>query len=163
MSASSLLVVGNALRHTPSGTPVCDFSVATNVSWTDKQTGARRQRAKERECGQRGAGHDQEPGGGQAPAEQRLEPSDLRRLEGRGGFDEQSFTLEVLDNHPPKIISEPVTTTVAGYDYMYDVDAVDLEGPGGMFAAGAAAKVRTSLARPAETSMAGKHVATDQE
>ncbi len=44
-------IIGNVgrppeLRHTPSGTPVCDFSVATNVSWTDKQTGERRQRTK---------------------------------------------------------------------------------------------------------------------
>jgi single-strand DNA-binding protein len=32
------------LRQTPSGASVCDFSVATNVTWTDKQTGERRER-----------------------------------------------------------------------------------------------------------------------
>ena len=34
----------------------------------------------------------------------------VRVEDGRGGSDEQSFTIDVLGNRPPEIISEPVTT-----------------------------------------------------
>lgn len=33
-------------RYTPSGTPICSLSVATNESWTDKATGERQERTE---------------------------------------------------------------------------------------------------------------------
>ncbi|HUE70455.1 MAG TPA: putative Ig domain-containing protein [Pirellulaceae bacterium] len=48
--------------------------------------------------------------------------------DGRGGFDTQSFTIDVLGNRPPEIVSQPVTDAFAGHPYVYDVEAVDLDG-----------------------------------
>ncbi|MFQ6040588.1 MAG: putative Ig domain-containing protein [Candidatus Poribacteria bacterium] len=47
--------------------------------------------------------------------------------DGRGGSDTQSFIIEVAEaiNNPPVITSEPVTTSIVGVLYEYDVEAVD--------------------------------------
>jgi hypothetical protein len=39
--------------------------------------------------------------------------------------DTQSFTIDVVNNRPPEIVSEPVTTAFAGSPYTYDVNAID--------------------------------------
>ena len=52
-------------------------------------------------------------------------PVTVRADDGRGGLDEQSFTIDVVGNRPPEIVSAPVTTAVLGHEYTYDVDAID--------------------------------------
>ncbi len=49
--------------------------------------------------------------------------------DGHGGFDQQSFVIQVVgvSNTPPQIISTPVLTVQAGQLYRYDVEAVDAE------------------------------------
>ncbi len=49
----------------------------------------------------------------------------VRVEDGRGGSDTQSFTIDVLGNRPPKIVTPPVTTAYSGQPYSYDVDAID--------------------------------------
>ena len=49
----------------------------------------------------------------------------VRVDDGRGGFDEQSFTIDVIGNRPPEIVSEPVVNAAPGSQYLYDVDAID--------------------------------------
>ena len=49
-SVNKCLIIGNLggdpqLRHTTSGTPVCNFTVATNESWTNKE-GVREERTE---------------------------------------------------------------------------------------------------------------------
>ncbi len=66
----------------------------------------------------------------------------VRVEDGRGGFDEQSFTIAVIGNRPPRIVSPPVTKAFLGQDYTYDVEAIDpdndpltyllIDGPAGM-------------------------------
>ncbi|MHB8954831.1 MAG: putative Ig domain-containing protein [Pirellulaceae bacterium] len=53
-------------------------------------------------------------------------PVTVRVDDGRGGFDEQSFVIDVRqeDNYPPAIVSEP-GPAFSGHPYTYDVDAVD--------------------------------------
>ena len=53
-------------------------------------------------------------------------PVTIRVEDGRGGFDVQSFTIDVTNpvNHPPVIVSEP-GPAFAGHPYTYDVDAID--------------------------------------
>ncbi len=50
--------------------------------------------------------------------------------DGRGGRDEQTFVVRVMPvpgNHPPVIVSEPITTGIAGGTYSYLVEAVDAD------------------------------------
>ena len=57
-----------------------------------------------------------------------LNPVVLRVEDGRGGFDTQSFQIDVrsLDvNSPPAIISTPPQVGVVGQEYQYDLNAVD--------------------------------------
>ena len=49
----------------------------------------------------------------------------VRVEDGRGGFDEQSYTIDVSENHPPEITSTPVTDATEGELYTYDVEATD--------------------------------------
>ena len=49
----------------------------------------------------------------------------VRVEDGRGGTDTQSFTIDILGNRPPEIVSQPVTDAFVGTTYNYDVDAVD--------------------------------------
>jgi hypothetical protein len=49
----------------------------------------------------------------------------VRADDDRGGYDTQSFVIQIQPNRPPVIVSEPVTTISAGRQYIYDVDAVD--------------------------------------
>ena len=49
-SVNKVILIGNLgrdpeLKHTPSGDPVCNFSIATSESWTDKG-GTRQERAE---------------------------------------------------------------------------------------------------------------------
>ena len=51
--------------------------------------------------------------------------------DGRGGTDQQPFVVNVqpeAGNHPPVIISDPITSAVVGQTYHYDVDALDPDG-----------------------------------
>ena len=60
-----------------------------------------------------------------------LVPVLLQVSDGRGGTATQSFTIDVRPdptNHPPVIVSPPVTTAVAGQPYTYDVEAIDPDG-----------------------------------
>ena len=64
------------------------------------------------------------------PTSQQLGPQNvsLTVADGQGGTATQSFTILVQQepgNHPPVIISQPVTTAVAGQTYTYPVKAVD--------------------------------------
>jgi RHS repeat-associated protein len=52
----------------------------------------------------------------------------VRVEDGRGGFDTQSYTIEVVADRPPAIITAPVTSALIGQPYRYDVDAVDPDG-----------------------------------
>jgi RHS repeat-associated protein len=49
----------------------------------------------------------------------------VRVEDGRGGIDTQNFTIDVLGNRPPEIVSAPVTDAFAGTAYSYDVEAID--------------------------------------
>ena len=49
----------------------------------------------------------------------------VRADDDRGGFDEQSFVVELAENQPPEIVSDPVITASRGKEYSYDVDAID--------------------------------------
>lgn len=49
----------------------------------------------------------------------------VRVEDGRGGRDEQQFTLTVDANDPPTITSTPVTSATVGRPYQYDVNAAD--------------------------------------
>ena len=52
----------------------------------------------------------------------------LRVSDGRGGTATQAYIVTVLpdpSNHPPVIISQPVTNALIGQTYTYDVDAID--------------------------------------
>ena len=67
------------------------------------------------------------------PAAKQLGPNQvtITALDGRGGLALQSYTVLVLPdpaNHPPIIITQPVTNAVAGQIYSYDVDALDPDG-----------------------------------
>ena len=53
------------------------------------------------------------------------QPVTVRVDDGRGGFDEQSFTIDVIGNRPPEIVSEPVVNAAPGSQYLYDVNAID--------------------------------------
>lgn len=51
MNLNKAIIIGNLtadpiLRNTPSGNPVCNFSVATNRVWTDKNSGAKQQKTE---------------------------------------------------------------------------------------------------------------------
>lgn len=46
----------------------------------------------------------------------------------RGAFAEQTFTLVIAPNHPPRITSTPVLRVYVGQSYRYDVDATDEDG-----------------------------------
>lgn len=51
--------------------------------------------------------------------------------DGRGGTDEQAFTVSLIDappNRPPVITTVPMVDAFAGSDYVYDADAVDPDG-----------------------------------
>ena len=52
--------------------------------------------------------------------------------DGRGGIDQQSFTIDVTTpagaNLPPEITSYPVTLATSGETYQYDVEATDFDG-----------------------------------
>ena len=66
------------------------------------------------------------------PASQQVgqHPISLRITDGHGGSAEQQFTIVVEQaegNHPPVIISEPVTNAVVGEEYRYNVDALDAD------------------------------------
>lgn len=52
----------------------------------------------------------------------------LRVDDEHGGFDTQSFTIDILGNRPPKIVSDPITDAYVGTKYSYDVDALDADG-----------------------------------
>lgn len=50
-SVNKVIIIGNCcgdpeIRHTQDGSPIAQFSVATNDTWKDKQTGERRERAE---------------------------------------------------------------------------------------------------------------------
>lgn len=54
-SYNRVILMGNLtrdpeLQHTPNGTPVCEFSVAVNRTWTDKSTGQKREEVGFFEC-----------------------------------------------------------------------------------------------------------------
>jgi Putative Ig domain len=51
--------------------------------------------------------------------------------DGKGGTAEQTFTISVTpisQNNPPEIISEPELSVQVGFIYLYDVEAVDIDG-----------------------------------
>ncbi|MBV6465470.1 MAG: hypothetical protein PGMFKBFP_00747 [Anaerolineales bacterium] len=52
----------------------------------------------------------------------------VRVEDGHGGYDDQSFILNVVENHPPEIISAAVTIATEDEQYNYDVDATDADG-----------------------------------
>ena len=57
-----------------------------------------------------------------------LHDMEIQVSDGRGGTATQEYTIQVHpdpDNHPPVIVSEPVTEVVMGTEYTYDVDATD--------------------------------------
>lgn len=51
----------------------------------------------------------------------------VRVEDGHGGYDEQSFTLRVVENTPPEITSEAVVYATKGVAYRYDVEATDAD------------------------------------
>lgn len=52
----------------------------------------------------------------------------VRVEDGHGGYDEQSFTLRVVENTSPEITSEAVVYATKGAPYTYDVEATDADG-----------------------------------
>jgi single-strand DNA-binding protein len=51
MNFNKVIIIGNLcadpeLRNTPSGQPVCNFRIATNRIWTDKQTNEKQQKTE---------------------------------------------------------------------------------------------------------------------
>ncbi len=51
MSVNKAILIGNLgadpeVRYTPSGTPVANFSIATNEKWTDKSSGEKKEQTE---------------------------------------------------------------------------------------------------------------------